>query len=356
MDKSLLDIYSDYLICSFGLTTATGLSSLLDGAISHDKITRFLSDKDFTSADLWHLVKPMVRQIQRDDAVLIVDDSIEEKPYTDESELICWHWDHCQNRNVKGINFLTCLYRSQEAALPVAYQLIRKSEWETDKKTKKLKRVCPRTKNDYFRDMVATCINNKVPFRYVLADSWFSSAENMIYLKSELHTDFIFPLKENRKVALSEADKLAGRYINITLVPSEANAVIEIWLERVDFPLLLCKQVFTNKDGSQGVLYLVTSDIDLCASDISAIYQKRWKIEEYHKSVKSNASFAKSPTKTIRTQSNHIFACLWSYVKLESLRIKTKMNHFAMKSRLYRAALASAYRELQSLKGVTAPA
>ena len=71
MDKPLLDIYSDYLICSFGLTTATGLSDLLEGAISHDKITRFLSEKDFTSADLWHLVKPMVRQVEKDTAVLV---------------------------------------------------------------------------------------------------------------------------------------------------------------------------------------------------------------------------------------------------------------------------------------------
>jgi hypothetical protein len=356
MDKQLLDIYSDYLICSFGLTTATGLSTLLDGAISHDKITRFLSETDFTSADLWHLVKPLVRQVQSEDAVLIVDDSIEEKPYTDESELICWHWDHCLGRSVKGVNFLTCLYRTQEVALPVAFQLIQKSDWATDKKTGKKKRVCPKTKNDYCRELVALCLRNQLLFRYVLADIWFGSAENMVYLKKDLHTDFIFPLKENRKVALSQEDKLAGRYGSVSAVQLEANAVQAIWLEGVDFPLLLCKQVFTNKDGSQGVLYLVTSDTALCATSIQTIYQKRWKVEEYHKSVKSNASFAKSPTKTIRTQSNHIFACLWAYVKLESLRIKTRMNHFAMKGRLYQAALASAYRELQVLKVFSTPA
>ncbi len=44
MDE-IAEIYSDYLIASFGLTTATGLSDLLDGQISHDKITRFLSSK-----------------------------------------------------------------------------------------------------------------------------------------------------------------------------------------------------------------------------------------------------------------------------------------------------------------------
>ena len=269
-----------------------------------------------------------------------------------------WHFDHCVGRNVKGINFLTCLYRTDETALPVAYQLIQKSEWETDKKTEKLKRVCPKTKNEYFREMVTSCKKNQLPFRYVLADSWFASTENMVYLRKELDTDFIFPLKENRKVALSEQDKSVGRYVTVTDVSLKENAAIEILLERVDFPLLLCKQVFTNKDGSQGVLYLVTSDTSLDASDMQAIYQKRWKqvktsfhrVEEYHKSVKSNASFAKSPTKTIRTQSNHVFACLWSYIKLESLHWATKMNHFAMKSRLYRAALVTAYQELQTLK------
>jgi len=353
MDKQLLDIYSDYLICSFGLTTATGLSALLGGAISHDKITRFLSGSDFTSADLWTLVKPLVRQIQSEDAVLVIDDSIEEKLYTDESELICWHWDHCFGRNVKGVNFLTCLYRTQEVAIPVAFELLKKSLWEIHKKTGKPKRVCPKTKNDYFREMVAQCRKNQLPFRYVLADSWFSSAENMIYLKKELHTDFIFPLKENRKVALSQENKLAGRYVPVSSVSLEANATQEIWLEGVDFPLLLCKQVFTNKDQSQGILYLVTSDTALSGSEIQTIYQKRWKVEEFHKSVKSNASFAKSPTKTIRTQSNHIFVCLWAYVKLECLRLKTKLNHFAMKGRIYQAALTSAYQELQILKGAS---
>ena len=52
MDKDLLDLYTDYLISSFGLTTATGLSALVGNAISHDKITRLLSEQDFTSADL----------------------------------------------------------------------------------------------------------------------------------------------------------------------------------------------------------------------------------------------------------------------------------------------------------------
>jgi IS4 transposase len=354
MDKQLLDLYTDYLISSFSLTTATGLSALLEGAISHDKITRFLSGQDFTSADLWRLVKPLVRQIQSEEAVLIIDDSIEEKLYTDESELICWHWDHALGRNVKGVNFLSCLYCANAVALPVALELIKKSVWVIDKKTGKQRRACPKTKNDYAREMVSRSMFNQLPFRYILADTFFASAENMMFVKKQHHKDFIFPLKDNRKVALSEEDKVAGRYVSVSTVALEENTTLEIWLEGVDFPLVLCKQVFTNQDGSQGILYLVTSDLNLSASQMQAIYQKRWKVEVYHKSLKSNASFAKSPTKTIRTQSNHFFACLWAYVKLEQLRVKTKLNHFAMKTKIYQKALASAFEQLQVLKATEA--
>ncbi len=38
-----LDLYTDYLLSSTGPTTATGLSRLLDGALSHDHVTRWLS-------------------------------------------------------------------------------------------------------------------------------------------------------------------------------------------------------------------------------------------------------------------------------------------------------------------------
>ena len=36
-----LDLYTDYLLSSTGPTTATGLSRLLDGALSHDHVTRW---------------------------------------------------------------------------------------------------------------------------------------------------------------------------------------------------------------------------------------------------------------------------------------------------------------------------
>ena len=110
MNRELLELYSDYLLSAFSHTTATGLSAMTSGAVSHDRITRFLASEEFGSAALWRLVKPMVPQLEDESeqsGVLIIDDTIEEKPYTDESELICWHYDHSQGRSVKGVNLIS---------------------------------------------------------------------------------------------------------------------------------------------------------------------------------------------------------------------------------------------------------
>jgi Transposase DDE domain len=82
----------------------------------------------------------------------------------------------------------------------------------------------------------------------------------------------------------------------------------------------------------------------------TTIYKKRWSVEEYHKSIKQNASVAKSPTRTVKTQTNHLFASILAYVKLERLKFTNKMSHFALKAKIYQQALKAAFNELTILK------
>lgn len=355
-NQELLDIYSDYLLSSFGPTTATGLSRLVGGSLSHDEITRLLAGEMQSSARWWQRVKPLVRQNERADGVLIMDDSIEEKPYTDENEIICWHYDHSKERNLKGINFLTALYHSGEVSLPVAFQLIAKTETYVEAKSGKTKRRSPKTKNEYYRELVTACVRNQLRFRYVLNDSWYASVENMKLVKAELERDFIMALKSNRKVARSAADKAAGKFQAVSTLATPEGTVCEVWLEGLAFPLLAAKQVFINEDGSTGTLYLVTSDLTLDFLTLTTIYQKRWKIEEYHRSLKQNAALTKSPTRTVTTQTNHFVAALYAYVKLEMLKVATKLNHYALKTKLYLSALQQAYQELQKFQPISLPA
>jgi Transposase DDE domain. len=345
----LLDLYSDYLISAFGQTTATGLSSLLNGEISHDQVQRSLAGVEHSSADLWRVVKPHVREIESEEGAAIVDDSIAEKPYTDENDIICWHYDHSQQRTVKGINFVTCLYHNQGVSLPVGFELVRKTEHYLDPKDGKEKRRADKTKNAIYRDLLQQAVKNQIPFKYVLNDIWFAAAENMKFVKLTLEKEFVMPLKGNRKVALSVEAKQQGRYQRVDTLPLEPMNPVTVYLEGVEFVLFLVKQVFTNEDGSTGIQYLVTSDTTLDGNGMITIYQKRWNVEPYHKSLKQNASLEKSPTQTVVTQTNHFFASLCGYIKLELLKGDTKLNHFALKSKLYLHALQSAFAALREL-------
>lgn len=349
MDKAMLDFYSDVILSSFSRLTATNASALTNGAISHDKVSRFLNTTLLSSRDLWYRVKPLVRSIQGKDGVLIVDDTIAHKPHMDENDIVGWYFDHAEGRTVKGINLLSVLYHSQDVTLPVGYAIVKKNKTKINPTTGKEHRVSPITKNEYFRQLVHSCIKN-MPFRYVLSDVWYASAENMNFIKQQLQRHFIMPIKSNRHVALSAQQKRRGEYVSVETLPFKEATTITVYIEAVSFPLLLLQQVFINKDGTTGKQYLVTSDITLTDDAIIALYQKRWKIEQYHKALKQQCALTRSPARTVITQSTHVYCSLCAFIKLEMLTMITAVSYEGLKLNLYLHAYQTAFKHLKSLQ------
>jgi hypothetical protein len=136
----------------------------------------------------------------------------------------------------------------------------------------------------------------------------------------------------------------------------EAQATREVYLEGVAFPLVLVKHVFTHEDGSVGIRSLVSSETPLSFDDLTTTSHARWQVACYHQSLKQNVSLAKSPTQTVTTQTHHFFAALCGLITLERLTVRTKLNHFALKSKLYLTALHSAFSTLRHLTPVSATA
>ena len=354
MNKDLLDLYTDYLICSSEQTTATQLSRMLDGHVSHDQVTRFLSSQSFTDKDLWKLVKPTLRSIESEEhGVLIFDDTIIEKQWTDENEIICYHFDHSKGRSVKGINLLNLIYHHNGISLPLSFHIVKKPISYCDLHTRQIKRESMVSKNEMLHQMFMQMIANAVKFKYVLFDSWYSSKETFDLIRKK-RKHFISALKSNRLIALSEKDKRNGRFQQVREIGLKDGEIVRGWLKGYSHEVLICRQVFTNKDGSTSSLDLVCSDLSLDGNDITRIYQKRWNIEVYHKSLKSNACISKSPTRTVRTQSNHLFLSICSVLKLEQLKIHHKMNHFALKAKIYLNSLKAAYAEISCFKKAAA--
>ena len=349
MHKADLDLYTDYLLSTFGAATATGLSAMVDGEVSHDRITRFLSGQDFTSKDLWQQVKSMVRSVQNSEGVLIFDDTIQEKEWTAENELICWHYDHVSGRNVRGINLLNALYHSNGASIPVAFELVKKPIQYCDIESRQLKRKSAVTKNELMRAMIDTCIRNELKFRFVLMDGWFSATENFEFIAGK-GRHFIAALKDNRLIAVTGEDRNNKRFLRVEDLDIPEQTLVRGWLKGYAQEVLVVRQVFTNKDGSTGRLHLVCSDLTCGYDAIATTYKKRWQVEVFHKSLKSNANLATSPTRTLGTQSNHVFLSICAAFKLECLSLKKKVSPFALCRKLLINASRSAYDELLLLR------
>jgi len=226
-------------------------------------------------------------------------------------------------------------------------ELVEKTQAVTDPKTQKVSQKSPLTKNEMLRTMLRVA-QQQVAYRYLLADSWYASAENMNQVR-ELGHDFVFALPTSRTVALSAVGRGNGEFQALDTLAFPDRQPLRVWLRSVAEAVLVVRQVFTNKDGSQGVYYLVSSDTSLTWEQITIIYQKRWKIEEYHKSLKQNTSMGKSPTKTIETQANHFFSPVLAYIKLEKLTLRLGIGHFRLKAQLYLGGLKAMHYALTKM-------
>ena len=349
--KPDLDLYTDYLLCSTGQTTATGLSAMLDGLFSHDQVSDLLAHSEFDNKALWQQVKPLVRQVQVADGVLIVDDSLLHKPHSQINGLVCSHYDHASGRIVKGINFVSLLYCAQQVHIPVGLSLVIKY-LQSDRQTGKTIWQAPQTKNDLFRSLLYQAHQNRIPAQYVLSDSWYTNAEN-INLVRAFAMHYVGAVKSNLQVALSTTDRANGCFVAITELDLQPGTVRSVYIRSVKQAVLVCRDLFINKDGSEGEQLLLSTDLQQSYQQIITTYQKRWEVENYHKSLKNNASLEKSPAHTIQTQAMHLFSSLCAFVKLERLKIKHKATHFALKARLYLKAIQAAFQELNLLNEIS---
>ena len=104
------------------------------------------------------------------------------------------------------------------------------------------------TKNEYLRVMLRVA-QQQVAYRYLLADSWYASAENLNAVL-DLGHHFVVALESSRTVALSEAARAQGRFQALDALAFPDEQPLRVLLRSVQPAVLVTRQVFTNKDGS----------------------------------------------------------------------------------------------------------
>ena len=355
--EKIIDLYTDFEITSFENIEMTKLSKILGKGFSHDIFTKMLSEEIDTEYELLKKVRPILKSLDVNDVgMVIIDDTVIKKPYSKENRLIAYHYDNSEKKVVKGINILNFLHtsinNSKKMVIPIGFEPIIKDEiYEDEKDNFKEKRRSSLTKNELVRDKLKYFVKNNINFRYVVGDSWFASSENIEYINQKLNKRFVFRITNSRLIAFNEEDRINGKFSKIRDIDMSAKKDCLVYLKGCSNPVRLSRLYVKNGTNFHSTdSYLITNDTNLNIITLSEIYQKRWIVEEFHKSIKQNLKIEKSPTKTVVPQLNHIFLTFLAFIKLEKFRIKFHTNHYNFKEQLYISALKEAMNKLKNME------
>jgi hypothetical protein len=128
---------------------------------AHDAYTRLLQRQPPDSAQLWQEVQDC---IQREQGLLVVDDSTLDKSYARAMGLVTSHWSGKHHRVVLGINLISLVWTDGDARFPCDFRLYDKAHDGFDK-------------NDHFQHMVFTAYE-RIYAALGSVDSWYASLNN----------------------------------------------------------------------------------------------------------------------------------------------------------------------------------
>lgn len=340
----LSEVYVEYLASSLGPATATELAEISSQAVSHDQVTRALAGPEHGSKELWKVVKPLVRRRALEDgsrgAVLVIDDTIIEKPHSTPSEVVGWYFDHTKGRCVKGINLLTLFWQSapdadgQRVQLPVGYEVVRKGA-TLNARGRPTSKV---DKNTLVRGLLRQARANAVPFEAVLADCWFASEQTLEMIHQELGAAFVFALKGNRQAVPAGESRRGAGWKTLKELELEEDCACAVQLRGLCFPVAVVRHRYENLSGRAVDIFIGTNSLELSGPQTLACHQRRWSIEVYHKSLKQNAGAGRALLSRVRSQLNHLWSSLCAYVRWERLKLRQRLNHFALKAKMRHAA------------------
>jgi hypothetical protein len=91
--------YVEYLICTIGNYTSSHLAEYFDN-VSHDVVTDYLKSEHLTAREVWELVIGLTQD--NSEAFMLVDDSVQDKRYSQFIELVKLHYSGAEHGLVRG--------------------------------------------------------------------------------------------------------------------------------------------------------------------------------------------------------------------------------------------------------------
>lgn len=305
--------FIDFLIATPKQATATEAARCQptrENAPAHDAFTRLLQRLEPQADVLWREVEP---QLRRDGGVLIIDDSVLDKPYARKMELVHHVWSGKHKQVVKGIDLITLLWSDGDRHLPCDYRLYDKSDGKT--------------KNDHFQDMITTAHERGFQPRLVLFDSWYSSLDNLKIVR-KYNWKWLTQIKGNRRVNPDRQGLVRVENVPIThegkIVHLEGYGLVKVFL-------------IVAQDGDKE--YWMTNALEMTELDRLAGAETSWKIEEYHRGLKQYTNVERCQARKANAQRAHIGLSLRAFLRLEHFSFHTGTSWFHAKLDITRDAV-----------------
>jgi hypothetical protein len=310
--------FIDFLIASPLQATATEAERTQPASAdpaAHDAYTRLLHRLEPDSEALWVEVQPEVR---RTTGVLVLDDSVLDKPYAQKMDLVHHMWSGKHHRVVKGIDLLTMLWTDGDRHLPCDYRIYDKPN---DQKTK----------NDHFGDLLRVAKTRGFSPECVLFDGWYSSLDNLKQLRT-LGWNWLTRLKSNRRV---NPDRTGLRAVSACAIAATGTVV---HLEGYGFI-----KVFriVAKDGTTE--HWATNNVQMDELERLRLADASWRIEEYHRGLKQVTNVERCQCRKAVAQRGHIGLALRAFLVIEKWCFRTGVNWFSAKWQIIHEAVR-AYR------------
>lgn len=307
--------YIEYLLNTPVNYTCSNLAEHLDG-VSHDAVSDFLQRGRVTASRLWELVKPWLNNTEA--SCLIVDDSVQNKQYSQQIGLVQRQYSGAEHGLVRGIDIVNLVHFDGQEFNPIDYRIYAPS-------------VNGLTKNDLFAEMLMAAKGSKdIKARTVLFDAWYTSVSNLKLVHS-LGMAFVAPIKDNRLVSLSK-DQGYLHVQDIDWTPYRLAHGVSVKLKELPFMVRLFKIVATDGD----IDWIITNNPDpIDAQAIRDENARRWPIEQFHRELKQLTGSEKCQCRKARSQRNHLGYCYLAWLSLKVRSRQLGISLYQVRQRIF---------------------
>ncbi len=317
--------YIEYLLNTPVNYTCSNLAEHLEG-VSHDAVSDFLQRGRATAQRLWELVDPLLNDSET--AYLIVDDSVQNKQYSEHIGLVQRQYSGAEHGLVRGIDIVNLVHSDGQEFYPIDFRIY-------------ARKIDGHTKNDLFAAMLMAAKGQKgIKARTVLFDSWYASVENL-KLVAFLKMIFVAPIKDNRLVSLSKAEG----YIHVQDIdwtPERLEHGVSVKLKALPFRVKLFKVVATNGD----IDWIITNHPDpITTQDVQDENALRWQIEQFHRELKQLTGSEKCQCRKARSQRNHLGYCYLAWLSLKVRSRQLDLSLYQVRQRIFDEFLTMALRQ-----------